>query len=131
MMELTQADRDTLRRMTERDWVDAALAADWDATLAMCSDEIAYLAADNPPLHGREQAREFFEAFPPITAFVQTVKKIWGDTNVAVALGEFALTMDGDDGPVSGEGKFLATASKSSGDWLWTATCFNWNAPPS
>ncbi len=131
MTELTQADRDTLRRMIEHDWVDAALAADWDATLAMCSDDIAYLAPDGPPLHGREQAREFFEGFPRITAFAQTLNKIWGDTSVAAALGEFTLTMDGDDGPISGKGKFLVTASKSSGNWLWTATCFNWNAPPS
>jgi ketosteroid isomerase-like protein len=104
MTELTQADRETLRRMIERDWADAVLAADWNATLALCSDDVAYLAADSPPLHGKEQVREFFEAFPPIIA---------------------------DDGPVSGEGKFLATASKSSGEWLFTASCFNWNAPPS
>ncbi len=131
MTELTQADRETLRRMIERDWADAVLAADWNATLALCSDDVAYLAADSPPLHGKEQVREFFEAFPPIIAFVQTMNKIWGDTSVAVGLGEFTLTMEGDDGPVSGEGKFLATASKSSGEWLFTASCFNWNAPPS
>ena len=129
MAEFTEGDRDTLRQMTERDWVDAALAREWDTSLAMCSDDLVYMPPDNPPLRGKAEARGFFDAFPPILQFTQSVEAISGDAELAVLQCRFALSIEGEDGQVSGEGKVLATASKNSGEWLFTTVCFNWNAP--
>lgn len=129
MAELTDADRNRLRQMVEESWVNAALARDWNGCLALCSDDLAYMPPDSPALHGKAQTLGFFEAFPTIRRFRQSVEAIAGDTNVAVMRCSFSLSAEGEDGELSGDGKVLGAASKSSGDWLFTAVCFNWDAP--
>ena len=127
MAELTQEDRDTLNHHVSGLWVDAAMNADWEKSLAICSDDISYLPPDSPPLHGKDPMREFMVAFPAIHSVSQSIVKMWGDTSLVAAEFEISVSMDGEDGPVSLQGKGIGTASKDSGEWLWTSSCFNWN----
>lgn len=127
MSELTQSDKDTLRNQVEREWVEGALARDW--ALSILADDVVYQAPDTPEMHGKAQVREFLEAFPTISTFSQKVEKLWGNADVAGCTISFRGVLEGDDGPASIEGKGLGTASKESGEWLWTAWCWNLDSP--
>lgn len=129
MSQLTEADRDTLRWMTEEEWGEAALASEWDRTLALCSGDIDYMQPDGPALRGHEELRAFLEGFPTIVAFSQSVQRIEGSGDQAVLRGTFALTVEAEEGETTGEGKFLATAAKIGDDWKFATVCFNWDAP--
>ena len=52
-----------------------------------------------------------------------------GDTELAVGRFsvEFSVEVDGQE--VAGVAKGIASMSKQSGEWLFTAVCFNWDAP--
>lgn len=129
MAELTDADRIRLRQMTEQEWVAAASAADWEACVALCSNDVEYMPPDSPGLRGHDELRGFLEAFPTIVDFSQSIQTVSGTSDLAVLRGSFAVTVEAEDGQVSGEGKVLATAAKTGEDWEFSAVCFNWNAP--
>ena len=131
MSELTQSDRDTLRRQIEVTWVSAALAGDWESGLPILADDVAYLPPDSPPLHGKAQARDFLEAFPSLSALTETVESLWGSGDLAGCVISIDATVEGDDGPLRLQGKGLGTASKESGEWLWTAWCWNFDTAQS
>lgn len=107
MGELSGADREGLRQMIENDWVEASLARDWDASLALCSQDFVYMPQDHRILHGRSEAKVFLEEFPSIVALTQAIDHIAGDTDLAVFRGRFDLTVDDEGQRVSGRGKFL------------------------
>jgi ketosteroid isomerase-like protein len=130
MTALPEADRNHLRDMIERDWVEATLAGDWDRSVSLCSEDLVYMPPDSPVLNGRAETKGFFEDFPPITQFSQTLEWVDGGVDRAVVRGTFALSMSVEGEEVAGNGKFLCTATKQSGAWLFDAVCFNWDAPP-
>jgi ketosteroid isomerase-like protein len=130
MAALTDADRARLREMIEKDWVDAALAQNWDASMALCTEDFAYMPQDHPLLSGREEAKAFLDAFPTMVSFKQSLDAATGDTGLAALRGSFDLTFQHEGQEVSGHGKFLATATNQGGEWLVSAACFNWDAPP-
>ena len=55
MAALTDADRDRLREICEVDWVSATLARDWDANLALVSEDLVYMPPDHPVLRGKQE----------------------------------------------------------------------------
>lgn len=131
MPALTEADRARLQQFIEADWGDAALAQDWDASMAMCTDDFVYLPQDHPALHGKDEAREFLEAFPRVVRFSQSLEKVEGTTELASLRGSFSMTVEQEGKEIGGEGKFLATVRKEGEEWLMSAGCFNWDGPPS
>jgi len=46
-----------------------------------------------------------------------------------VVRGTAKVTILVDGQELLGFGKFMAPATKQSGDWLFSAVCFNWDAP--
>ena len=130
MAALTAADRSRLGEIIEKDWVEAALAGDWDASMALCTEDFVYLTPDHPILNGKEEAKAFFDAFPAIVEFSQSLDEATGSTDLAVLRGSFDLTIRSEGQEVSGKGKFLCTTVKQDGEWLVSAACFNWDAPP-
>ena len=92
MAVLTDADRTRLGEIIEKDWVEAALAGDWDASMALCTDDFVYLPPDHPILNGKEEAKAFFAAFPAIVEFSQSLDEATGSTDLAVLRGSFDLT---------------------------------------
>ncbi len=130
MAELTDADRARLREICEKDWVEAALAGDWDAAMGLCTDDFKYMPQDHPLLTGKEAAKSFLQTFPTILSFSQSLDAASGSTDLAAVRGVFDLTVRSEGQELSGTGKFLCTVTKHGDEWLLSAACFNWNAPP-
>ena len=129
MAALTDADRARLRDMIEKNWVEAALARDWNTSMALCTEDFVYMPQDHPVLHGREEAKAFLDAFPSIVSFTQSLDAASGNTDLASLRGSFDVTIQDEGQEVSGHGKFLATATSQGGEWLMSVVCFNWDAP--
>jgi len=53
MAALTQEDREQLQTIVEETWVKASLRSDWDTVMALCTEDIDYMPADIPWVHGR------------------------------------------------------------------------------
>ena len=130
MADLTQQDRDRLRTMTEGEWVDACVNGDWNAAVALCTEDIDYMPADSPWLRGRDQVKEFLTGFPDIVDMSQELLAIEGSTDLAVMHGTFGGSFIVEGQGMKGQGKVIATARKQGGEWLFSSVCFNWNAPP-
>jgi ketosteroid isomerase-like protein len=131
MAALTEQDRERLREMTEEEWVSANLARDWDAALALCTEDLVYMPPDHPVLQGRQEWVEWAEAFPEVTTMSQWIDDVSGDTLVAVVRAGFKGTLEADGQELSFEGKVLCSATKESDRWLYSAICFNLDGPPS
>ena len=129
MATLTDQHRDELREMVEQKWGAAGLARDWGASMALCSEDFIYMPPDHPVLHGKTEAQAYLDEFPEIKNFTQEVVDIVGDTELAVLQCTFALTVVVDGQELSGVGKALASVSRQSGEWLFSAVCFNWDEP--
>ena len=130
MAELTQQEHEQLREMTEVAWVNACMAKEGDAAAAMCTEDVDYMPADLPLLKGRAAVSDFLNEFPELVAFHQKLVSVEGDTSLAVARVTFGGSFVVDGQELSAVGKGLATATMDSGSWLFSAVCWNWDAPP-
>ena len=129
MAELTSAHEQTIRHKLEVVWPRCTESQDWEGCLNLVSDDFVYMPQDQPTLHGKGEARKFLEGFPPIARMTQSVDAFSGTTDLAVIRGTFGLALDLDDTLLSGTGKFLCTATEKAGDWVFTTSCFNFDAP--
>ena len=59
MSTLTQEDRDQIQTIVEETWVKASLSSDWDTVTALCTEDIDYMPADIPWVHGRNELKGF------------------------------------------------------------------------
>ena len=64
MAALTQEDRGHIQTIVEETWVKASLSSDWDTVTALCTEDIDYMPADIPWVHGRNELTGFLEGFP-------------------------------------------------------------------
>lgn len=129
MAELTDQDRNEMRELIEEKWVAGGLARDWDASMALCTEDFVYMPQDNPVLHGKAEAQGWLDGFPDLKTFSQEVVDISGDTESAVVRVTFRVSFEADGQEISGVGKGLAAMSRQSGEWLMSAVCFNWDTP--
>jgi ketosteroid isomerase-like protein len=130
MSVLTSAHKETLRHKLEVLWPRCSEQQDWEGCLALLSDDFVYMPQDQPTLKGKGEVRAFLEGFPPIARMTQNVEVFTGTTDLAVMRGTFGLEMEAEGVRVSGVGKFLCTATEREGDWVFTASCFNFDSPP-
>jgi len=129
MAELTSAHEQTIRHKLEVVWPRCTQQQDWEGCLSLLSDDFVYMPQDQPILKGKNEARAFLEGFPPIARMTQSVEAFTGSTDLAVVRGSFGMTLDMDGTLLSGTGKFLVTAHEKDGDWVFTTSCFNLDAP--
>ena len=129
MAAVTQENRDQLQTIVEDTWVKASLSSDWDTVTALCTEDIDYMPADTPLVHGRNELKEFLEAFPQMVEFSQTLVNATGDSSLCAWHGTMAVSFVVDGQKMTGAGKVLATATKQDGKWLFSTICFNWDAP--
>ena len=130
MAELTQEDRDRLRTLTEVDWVAACNSSDWDAAVALCTEDVDYMPADVPWRRGRAEVKDFLSGFPEIVELSQKLVAATGDTSLVVLHATFGGSFVVEGQELTGAGKVLATATKTDGSWLFSSVCWNWDAPP-
>jgi ketosteroid isomerase-like protein len=129
MPELTSTDIERLRELVEEVWLKGGLERDWDASLAICTDDYVYMVPDQPALHGKDEARAFLAGFPPLVEATQKLESVIGSTELAACRFSAQLTIELEGKEVSGTAKGLALARKKDGEWLFTHGCFNFDAP--
>ena len=129
MAELTDQDRNEMRELIEDKWVAGGLAREWDASMALCTEDFVYMPQDNPVLHGKAEAQGWLDGFPDLKAFSQEVVDISGDRELAVVRCTFKVGFEAEGQEISGVGMGLAAMSRQSGEWLMSAVCFNWDTP--
>lgn len=115
--------------MAEDEWTNAVIERDTATIATLCSSDFIYLPQDSPRLDGHSQVVGFLDTFPPVESARQTLDDVSGSRALAVLCGTIeAALMDGDT-VLRGKGKFLATATRASGAWLFTRAAFNWDGP--
>ena len=124
---LTERDRETLHAMAEREWTGAWLARDWNRVLAMCAEDVVYMPADHPVLHGKAELRDWLAQFPPTTRFSQPVERTEGSALLATVHARFAVTIEIDGRPIENTGKVIATLQKTADRWLVKSVCWNFD----
>ena len=130
MTMLTPTDREAVRQIAEEQWTQAVLDRDWGKVLAMCTDDVVYMPADHPVLHGQAALRAWFDLFPRLEKFDQPLETIEGQGNLAMSRGSFAVVVDIKGTKVENTGKVLCGLQKDeSGRWLVKAVCWNWDRP--
>ena len=50
-------------------WVQACLDRDWDALLALCTDDVVFAPPGEPSVSGEESLKTWLDDFPVMTAF--------------------------------------------------------------
>ena len=129
MSALTNSDEQDIRRLLEEVWPDCCLRGDWDGALSVLSEDFVYMTPDLPALRGKAEMRGFVEGFPPISHMTQSMKALTGSTELAVVQCTWDLALDVEGTQMAGTGKSLITATKMDGEWVFTASCYNFDAP--
>jgi ketosteroid isomerase-like protein len=129
MSALTSSDEQTIRHLLEEVWPDCCLRGDWEGALKILSDDFVYMTPDHPALRGKAEMREFLEDFPSISHMTQSMETLTGSSDLAVVQCTWDLAMEVDGTQASVVGKSLITASKVNDEWVFKASCYNFDAP--
>lgn len=112
-------------------WTQACLDRDWDALLAMCTDDVVFAPPGEPSVSGNK-IRAWLEAFPVMKVFNADFDRVdvSGDLATAVGGGTWTLDIDGQD--VSASFKFADVFRRSSdGSWRYAHVIWNSDTPAS
>jgi len=116
---------------TTQAWMDAVLAADWDALGATYTEDAVLMAPNSEAIVGRAGIQAFFESFPPIGGIELHPAEVEGVGDLAYVRGTFTLTLtpEGAD-PIIDSGKYLEIRRKQAdGTWLLSRDLFNSSLP--
>jgi ketosteroid isomerase-like protein len=124
---LTDADRNVIRdRVPSFD--KAVLAADWPSVVAFYAEDGILLPPNAPMVEGRVAMQKFFEGFPKITEFKQSVAEVEGDVDLVYTRGTYEMTMTPPGAkPQKDRGKVLGVWKKQ-GDGSWVVSRVSWNS---
>jgi ketosteroid isomerase-like protein len=129
MPALTSADEESIRHLVEEVWTDCVLRGDWDGALKVFSDDFVYMTPDLPAFRGKAEIRGFLDGFPAISHMTQRLEALTGSTELVVARCSWDLAVDVEGTRMSGTGKSLVTATQINGEWVFTSSCYNFDAP--
>ncbi len=110
-------------------WTQACLDRDWDAMLAMCTDDVVFSPPGEPKVSGAG-ARTWLDAFPVIKEMNWGFDKIEvsGDLATGVGWGEMTVEIDGQD--VAMSFKFADIFRRGDdGSWRFAHVIWNENEP--
>ena len=122
-------DSEAAIRATIDPWCKACLDRDWDALLAMCTDDAVFAPPGEPRVAGGE-IRGWLEAFPVMKAFDFTFDRVdvSGDHGTATGSGTWTLEIDGKE--TSASFKFADLFRRDSdGSWRYAHVIWNLDAP--
>ena len=114
-------------KSTAQPWADACLARNWDALLALCTDDVVFLPPDEPQVQG-EHLRPWLEHYPEIRSFEVEFEQVEGQDQIATARGRFTMTLlpPGQADPVTTKGKFVDIFRKDlEGTWRYATVIWN------
>lgn len=130
---LTDSERNGMR-VVVANFDKAVLAADWPTVVSFYTEDGVLLPPNGPAVKGRPAMKKFFEGFPKITEFRESVAEIEGEGHLAYGRGTYEMTMilPGAKAPFKDVGKTLAIWRKQP-DGSWQVSSVSWNsdlAPP-
>ena len=130
------AERDALLS-ADRSWLDAYSASDnpADAFVAQFLDDGTLLPPDFPLAQGKEAIHAVITGLEAMPGFSITwspdAAEVGGGGDMGFTRGSYEMKMDGPEGPLSIEGKYLTIWRKQlDGTWKVTADMFNSNGAP-
>jgi ketosteroid isomerase-like protein len=110
-------------------WTKACLDRDWDALLAMCTNDVVFAPPGEPMVSGNK-IRPWLEAFPVMKVFNFNFDRVdvGGDLATAVGSGTWTLELNGRD--VSASFKFADVFRRGSdGSWRYAHVIWNSDTP--
>ncbi len=128
---LSEADIAAIRAAVTS-FAENALARRDSANAAQYAENAVFMAPNQPAVEGRAAIREWFKAFPPLSAFSLTATEIDGRGDVAYERGSYTMTIAaaGKTPAWEDHGKYLAVRRRQAdGSWLMTADIFNSDVP--
>jgi len=120
--ELTAADIEAIRAV-DADLARTGAAGDWEAFVALYTEDAMLLPPNAPAATGRSAIRDHFASLPPINVFDIEVEEIVGRGDLAFVRGTYLLELapPGAPTPIRDSGKFIEIRRKQpDGSWpLW------------
>ncbi len=116
----------------DQQWIEAEKRKDLEATMSNAAEGIICQPPDMPQFEGLAALRNFYTEFFKILVSIEV-----GTTDVIVsksgdmawAYGWNRTVLEGPEGPIEGEGKYLGVWQKIEGKWKAVAVSVNDNKP--
>ena len=125
-----QPDDDAQIRATIEPWTKACVDRDWDALLAMCTEDIVFSGPGEPKVTG-DAVRPWLENYPVIKAFTFDFDRIEVSGDLAAANGSGSMLLEVEGQEVTSNFDFTDVLRKDqSGTWLYSSVIFNMNEEP-
>ena len=110
-------------------WTQAALDRDWDAMLAMCTDDIVFSPPDEPKVSGAG-VRPWLDKFPLIKEFNWGFDEIEVSGDLATGVGRAEMTVEIDGQDVATSIEFADIFRRGDdGSWRFAHVIWNRNEP--
>lgn len=106
-------------------WNKACISRDWDALLAMCTDDIAFMSQGEPIVEGKA-VRPWLDAFPVVKAMTWSIDHVDTEGDLACIRGPGRQTLVIDGKTVNNEFKFCDVAHRGP-DGAWRFSSIIWN----
>ena len=110
-------------------WTQACLDRDWDALLAMCTDNVVFSPPGEPKASGAE-VRPWLDAFPVIKEFIWDFDEIEVNGDLAIGVGWGKMTVEVEGQEVAMSFKFADIFRRGDdGSWRFAHVIWNQNEP--
>jgi ketosteroid isomerase-like protein len=130
-----EAERNALME-ADRAWSEAYAASDnpADVFVAQMTGDAKLLPPDAPISEGKDAIRDVVNMLEALPGFSVTwgpvAAEVGSGGDLGYTRGTYVITMDGPDGPITINGKYITVWKKQAdGTWLVTADMFNQDAP--
>lgn len=127
-----QRDEDAQRTLTSN-WQRDVNGKNWDKVVASYTIDAVLMPPNGPNVEGRENIRQFFAAFPPISDMKVELVDIEGRGDIAFVRGIYSMNIAMPDGStLHDSGKYVELRMKQAdGTWLISHDMFNSDLPAS
>lgn len=127
----TDADRDAIQATIEESVAIANSSQDWEAYVAVYYAPDAVVMPPNAGrLEGRAAMAEFLASFPPMNVMEFEMLSMEGSGDMAYVVGRYHLEMEGPDGPMTDDGKYIEIWKRQpDGGWKIAFDIFNTDLP--
>jgi ketosteroid isomerase-like protein len=116
-------------RSTIGPWTKSAVDRDWDAFLALCTNDVVFMQPDGATIESTA-ARSWLESYPIIKRFEFDFDQIEGQGDLAYGRGGFRMTVEVDGSPAEVDGKFVDIFRRDAqGEWKYAVVIWNSNTP--
>jgi len=126
---LTDADRAAIAADATA-WENGAQAGDWAAVAALYHTDAILMPPNAPTATGRDAVLASLSAMPPLTTMNLDHVEVEGAGDWAGVRGNYSMTFDTPDGPVTDTGKFMEIRRRQDdGSWPVIRDIFNSDSP--